>query len=63
MDTILNEGDGLKIARDAWNDRNTMGRMGDPEEVCGAVILLASRAGSYITGADILVDGGQTLLM
>lgn len=62
MDTILNEGDGLKIARDAWNDRNTMGRMGDPE-LCGAVVLLASRAGSYITGADILVDGGQTLLM
>lgn len=63
MDTILNEGEGLGVARDAWNDRNTMGRMGDPEELCGAVVLLASRAGSYINGADIVVDGGQTLLM
>lgn len=63
MDTILNEGDGLQVARDAWNGRNTMGRMGHPEELCGAVVLLASRAGSYITGADIVVDGGQTLLM
>lgn len=63
MDTILNEGDGLKVARDAWNGRNAMGRMGDPQELCGVVVLLASRAGSYITGTDILVDGGQTLLM
>lgn len=63
MDTILNEGDGLKVARDAWRDRNVMGRMGDPEELCGAVVLLASQAGSYITGTDLVVDGGQTLLM
>ncbi|KAF3009376.1 hypothetical protein E8E14_007996 [Neopestalotiopsis sp. 37M] len=61
MDTILNEGDGLKVARDTWNDRNPMGRMGVPEELCGAVVLLASRAASYITGADLLIDGGQTL--
>ncbi|ETS82646.1 hypothetical protein PFICI_04522 [Pestalotiopsis fici W106-1] len=61
MDTILNEGDGLKVARDTWNERNPMGRMGVPEELCGAVVLLASRAASYITGADLLIDGGQTL--
>ncbi|KAI1375647.1 hypothetical protein F4677DRAFT_112974 [Hypoxylon crocopeplum] len=61
MDTILNEGDGLKVARDTWNDRNPMGRMGFPEELCGAVVLLSSRAGSYITGADLVIDGGQTL--
>ncbi|KAH8680741.1 hypothetical protein BX600DRAFT_485203 [Xylariales sp. PMI_506] len=61
MDTILNEGDGLKVARDTWNDRNPMGRMGNPEELCGAVVLLSSRAGSYITGADLVIDGGQTL--
>lgn len=57
------KGRGLKIARDAWTERNVMGRMGDPEEVCGAVVLLASRAGSYITGTDILIDAGQTLLI
>ncbi|KXJ86934.1 hypothetical protein Micbo1qcDRAFT_125578 [Microdochium bolleyi] len=63
MDTILNEGDGLDVARNAWASRCPMGRMGQPDELSGLVVMLASRAGSYITGADILVDGGQTLLM
>lgn len=58
MDTILNEGDGLAEHRSIWAKRTPFGRMGQPEELTGAVILLASRAGSYITGADILVDGG-----
>jgi len=57
MDTILNEGPGLKEARDTWTSRNPMGRMGQPEELTGAVVLLCSRAGSYINGADIVVDG------
>ena len=35
-----------------------MGRMGDPQELSGAVLFLASGAASYTTGSDILVDGG-----
>ncbi|KAJ3982188.1 hypothetical protein F5890DRAFT_1556123 [Lentinula detonsa] len=59
MDTILNEGDGLAASRAVWADRNPMGRMGDVEELSGAVILLCSkRAGRYLNGADIVVDGG-----
>ncbi|KAL0933428.1 short chain dehydrogenase reductase family [Colletotrichum truncatum] len=58
MDTILNEGEGLEEHRQVWKQRNPYGRMGQPEELTGAVILLASKAGNYITGADILVDGG-----
>lgn len=58
MDTILNEGGGLAAHRRAWVERMPWGRMGSPEELTGAVVLLASRTGSYITGADILVDGG-----
>lgn len=58
MDTILNEGEGLAEHRRIWAERNPYGRMGKPEELTGAIILLASQAGSYITGADILVDGG-----
>jgi NAD(P)-dependent dehydrogenase (short-subunit alcohol dehydrogenase family) len=35
-----------------------MGRYGKPEELVGAVIWLASDAASFVTGAEIAVDGG-----
>jgi NAD(P)-dependent dehydrogenase (short-subunit alcohol dehydrogenase family) len=39
--------------------RNTaLGRWGEPQELIGPALLLASDAGSYITGATIVVDGG-----
>lgn len=61
MDTILNEGPGLAEARAIWAARNPMGRMGIPSELCGAVVLLCSQAGSYINGTDILVSGGSVV--
>ncbi|KAF2149327.1 NAD(P)-binding protein [Myriangium duriaei CBS 260.36] len=59
MDTVLNEGPGLEQARNTWASRCPMGRMGAIGELDGAIVLLCSRAGSYMTGADIVIDGGS----
>ena len=38
-----------------------LGRWGEPDEMAGAALLLASEAGSYITGQIILMDGGASI--
>ncbi len=43
------------------NARIPMGRIGQPQEVAGAVVFLASDAASYVTGQNIVIDGGYSL--
>lgn len=38
-----------------------MGRIGQPEEIVGAAIYLASDASSFVTGTTLVIDGGQTV--
>lgn len=38
-----------------------VGRLGEPEELVGAAVLLASDDSSFINGASIMIDGGQTI--
>ncbi|ROV94813.1 hypothetical protein VPNG_09300 [Cytospora leucostoma] len=63
VNTILNEGSMLDWHKTQWYHRQPTGRMAEPEELVGAVVLLASRASTYLTGEDIRVDGGQNLMM
>jgi NAD(P)-dependent dehydrogenase (short-subunit alcohol dehydrogenase family) len=50
----------LERFRDAIVGSCPLGRIGEPEDMAGVAIYLASRAGAYVTGAVIPVDGGIT---
>ncbi|MNR55914.1 2-dehydro-3-deoxy-D-gluconate 5-dehydrogenase [compost metagenome] len=41
-------------------DRTPLNRFGEPEEIVGICLFLASKAASYVTGQSIGVDGGWT---
>jgi 3-oxoacyl-[acyl-carrier protein] reductase len=45
-------------ATDAMLDATPLGRLGDPEDVAGAVRFLSSEDAAFVTGAVLLVDGG-----
>jgi len=58
------------FARALWEDPSIrsqaesaypLRRLGEPEDIAGAAVLLASGAGSWITGQTIVVDGGATV--
>ena len=38
-----------------------LGRIGEPEEIAGTAVYLASKAGAYVSGQAIVVDGGSTI--
>ncbi|HVX46088.1 MAG TPA: glucose 1-dehydrogenase [Mycobacteriales bacterium] len=43
-----------------FTDRIPLGRWGDPKELAGATIFLASEAASFMTGSTLVIDGGWT---
>ena len=55
------------IAGPEWQDKKEgfardtpMGRMGTPDDLVGPAVFLLSDAAAYVTGADLLADGGFT---
>ena len=57
VDTTMTRNTGPE-AMARMSDLSHIGRIGHPDELVGAALLLASDAGSYITGRCIIVDGG-----
>ncbi len=59
------------MARALWEDPDRLaqalenyplGRIGEPADIAGAAVFLASRAGNFMTGQTIVIDGGTTVM-
>lgn len=50
----------MDTAQKTWGPKHPMGRLGEPEEIANGAVFLASDESSFMTGADLLLDGGYT---
>jgi len=50
----------MSKARDTIRDHHKLGRFGQPSEIAGAALFLASQDASFVTGHALVVDGGFT---
>ena len=55
---VLYEDPARRAAREA---ATLLRRLAEPEDIAGVALMLAARAGAYITGQTIVVDGGTTI--
>ena len=50
----------LEQAESEWGPTHPVGRLGRPEEIAAGAVFLASDESSFMTGADLLIDGGYS---
>jgi 2-deoxy-D-gluconate 3-dehydrogenase len=58
---MLPSGVPLDKVMESFSARIPMKRMGDPDEIACAALFLATPASSYVTGSNVVVDGGYLL--
>jgi 3alpha(or 20beta)-hydroxysteroid dehydrogenase len=62
VETPMNSGpDFEELDKDSWFGRMPIPRIGRPDEIADAALFLACDESSYVTGTQLLVDGGQQL--
>jgi 3alpha(or 20beta)-hydroxysteroid dehydrogenase len=62
VETAMNSGpDFAALDHDEWFGRMAIPRIGRPDEIADALLYLVSDESSYVTGASLIVDGGQVL--
>jgi len=61
INTELLQSDALKELRGEWMPQIPMGRFGEVSDLEGAIVFLASDASAYMTGQNLVLDGGITL--
>lgn len=52
----------FEAAQQQHGPKHLLGRLGRPDEIAAAAVFLASEASSFVTGSDLLVDGGYTAI-
>ena len=62
IETEMTTGESYKKYIEAWTSMTPIGRFGQPYEIAGMALYLASDAGGYATGSVMVVDGGYTML-
>jgi NAD(P)-dependent dehydrogenase (short-subunit alcohol dehydrogenase family) len=50
----------LETAEREWGPKHALGRLGQPHEIAAGAVFLAGSESSFMTGADLLLDGGYT---
>ena len=59
-DRLVQQFGDLETAERVWGPTHPLGRLGQPDEIARSAVFLASDQSSFMTGSDLLVDGGYS---